>query len=338
MNIASVSWRCGQSCAWVAAGNSRSRVAMPARTAGVSTAVSSGCRASAADDHLAGLGEVRRAGDIGEEPVRGQCPDAASSSSDWSATSSRTSSGRLRQRASGRRRSAPRPVQGASSRIRSKRRRSVAEPPTVADDHLRCRIEDRESPLHQPGTGGDQLVRDEGGPAERRLGGEQRRLAAGTGAEVEPALPRPDRSRPRERQGGELRAFVLDSCAARGDLGDTGGIPARRAGGDRRDRAGLPHIHWVAQAGKGHQADTRRDVVGVEELFELPLATLGGQRVPEGGDDPDRVRVLGREALVARETLQYALAPLLGARPGDRAQDTVDESGGRGRPDRRGPA
>ena len=53
-------------------------------------------------------------------PPGASAPTAASNSSPWSFVSSATSAGAFRHRASGRRRSAPSPVHGASRRMRSK--------------------------------------------------------------------------------------------------------------------------------------------------------------------------------------------------------------------------
>ena len=123
-------------------------------------------------------------------PGRTAC-SAETSSSRWSALSAARSAGVRRHRASGRRRSAPRPVQGASTSTRSYAPgSSVPDRPPVARPHVLDRVRGHRPQrlLDEPRAVRLHLVGDDPRTALPRDGREQRGLAAGTGAQVEPAL------------------------------------------------------------------------------------------------------------------------------------------------------
>ena len=243
MNIASVPIRCGHSCA--VAPSAISRVAR-----GDNRGRSWRCRAARAGP---------RAAPSARRPARGSRPGAASTSRTPGSHPVRapgrrrravrsagqrapaTSSGSFRQRASGRRRSAPSPVHGASSRMRSKViAGAVAAVPTgVALDDPHVVAEHAEGVPHESGARGHELVGDEGRAALLRLGGEQRGLAAGPGAHVEPPLPRAHVRRPAQRERGELRALVLHAQASGGDARHARRVAADAADADGRHRRGV---------------------------------------------------------------------------------------------------
>ena len=157
--------------------------------------------------HADGLGQVRRAGDVGHHAARAHGRSAAASSSRCSRDSSATSSGWRRQRASGRRRSAPSPVHGASTSTRS----NAPSGSGAVRPSATCTVDRQpvDGPAHQlravlGGLDGVQRAALQAGePAE------QRRLAAGPGAQVEPAVPVVVDRHAGQRQRHELAALVL---------------------------------------------------------------------------------------------------------------------------------
>ena len=333
MNIASVPWRCGQSCACGARRAGRGRASRsPASTAGVSSARSARMPGERRGDDLARLGEVRRARDVGEEPAGRERRDGGIEQLRLQARRARRRrSGCLRQRASGRRRSAPRPVQGASSRMRSNRSGvSVAEAPAVALDDLGRRVEHREGVAHEP--------RPASGPARSRRGSPRR-------APPPPRAAPPCRPGPAHRSSQRSPAAIgrarlsasaascePSSCTRARPLATTGScrrVAARpTARRPARRRPGSPtSSRRIARPGSATRLTAGRDVVGREQLLELALAALGGERVAERRDDPvadasTRPRAARRRSSPASS----ALAPLLGRRPGDGAQHAVDEA------------
>ena len=138
---------------------------------------------------------MRGAGDVGDQaagPARVQRDRAAAPVAAGPAAS--TSPGDAATALSGRRRRAPRPVHGTSTRTRSND--PVARPAA-------CRRRRRTSPRHGAQRLGDQpsavrlpLAASSRAPRSRGERGEQGRLAAGTGAQVEPPLVRPVDGRP----------------------------------------------------------------------------------------------------------------------------------------------
>ena len=246
---------------------------------------------------------------------------AASSSSACSAVSSATSPGCLRQRASGRRRSAPRPVHGrveqdAVERARLRSARTAV--PSPLDDLGRRRRTTASAVAHESARAGTSSLATRRRAAERRLGGEQRRLAARAGAQVEPALPRDDRPGAAERERGELRALVLHAGAPARDRGQFGRVAAAetRARSARRGRARRQLRDGRASPGKRDQAHPRRGVVGGQERLELVVAALGGERVrgrrARPRPDASTRRRAGRRR--RRRPASAALAPLVGRR------------------------
>ncbi len=227
MNIASVPWRCGQSCAWVAGGQlevargdagqhgggvDRGELRMPGERRG---------------DDLAGLGEVRRAGDVGEEAAGRECPDGRVEQLGLQGRE-------LRRRPRAACASAP-PGGGAARRgpCRARRagcgrsaRRSVAEARAVADDDLGRGLErPRERSRTSRARAGTSSFATRVAPPSAASAASSAALPPGPAQRSSQRSPGRDRAGPAERERRELRALVLHPRAARGD-----------ARGRRRDR------------------------------------------------------------------------------------------------------
>ena len=103
-------------------------------------------------------------------------------------------------------------------------------------------------PAHQPGAVRLQLGRQQVGAPLGRQCRQQRRLAAGAGAQVEPPLVPPVDLGPRQRERDQLGTLVLDAGPPLGDRRDLAGVTAvehhavRREGGGRAGqlRTGRP--------------------------------------------------------------------------------------------------
>jgi hypothetical protein len=93
-------------------------------------------------------------------------------------------------------------VQGASRRIRA-----------VAGADLGRRHDHRQGLAHEFRPRGDEFVGDERGSSGCRLYGEQRSLASGARAHVQPHLALGDRPCAAQGERRELRALVLDARA-----------------------------------------------------------------------------------------------------------------------------
>ena len=187
------------------------------------------------------LAGVRRAGDVGEDAAGRERPNAASNSSPCSVVSSATSAGGLRHRASGRRRSAPRPVHGASSRMRSNppgapsASRSSSRPsPTCTSTSSGTRRAAERTSSARAGT-----ISFATSTAPRRVPPRRARAVLPPGAAQRSSQRSPARTGigTAERERRELRALVLHADAPAGRLGAAIGSPRERA--DRREAIGL---------------------------------------------------------------------------------------------------
>ena len=76
-------------------------------------------------------------------------------------------------------------------------------------------------------------IRDRDGTTLDRLGREEGGLATGTGAEVEPLLPRADRPRSAQNESGEGRALVLNARPALPHCGQLERVTTVEHGADR---------------------------------------------------------------------------------------------------------
>ena len=100
---------------------------------------------------------------------------------------------------------------------------------------------------------------------------------------------------------------------------------------DRREFVGQAQTFPVrigGEAGERDHVDLGGHVVGGEQVGQLVFVPLGAQRLAESTHDPGGVRELGGEPVIGVDgALEYPVTPFLGARPGDRAQHPVGESG-----------
>ena len=212
-----------------------------------------------------------------------------------------TSAGVRRQRASGRRRSAPSPVHGASTRTRSKlpgSQRRSSRPSTRSTSTGRPRVFCSTSSARRGGG------LDRGDP-RALLGGdrrEQRRLAAGPGAQVQPAAAVvADQRRQRQRAGHQLAALVLDQRLRRRAPARAGRghrrrqvHRIRRVAADRRRRPLRPAAAAVSTPGPGGQVHRRPGVVGGQRGVEFARRRRRARRRRPGRSSADgRARTPG---------------------------------------------
>ena len=188
-----------------------------------------------------GLGQVRRAGHVRDHaagPYRVQ--RAASSSARCSgAERGHVRAGCRRQRASGRRRSAPSPVHGTSTSTRSKPRAATVAGTSVGDD----------DPVRQPAAYRRPVRRrDQGRPVRLHLGRQRARHRARTRAPPSSAAfppgpahrssqrrsAPPSTRRAGRSERGQLAALVLDAGSAAADLRQLGRVAVLEHGGVRR--------------------------------------------------------------------------------------------------------
>ena len=281
-NIASVPCRCGQSCT---VGPSPSR-ARPAN--GRARRSAPGSAASTAITPR-GLGRVRRAGDVGDHAARPGQPRAPRRAARAAVRPvRRTSLGWRRQRASGRRRSAPRPVQGASSSTRSNPPPAPAELPGVADAHVDRPRRAVACATSSARCGRSSLAVDVGAPRGRP------RVAASSAAlPPGPAHRSSQRSSGRraahcgQREGAQLAALVLHGGPARRTDATRPGSPPARRTAERRVRpgpaAGLRDQLVPARCGRarrpGGSAGARRRRPGPPRSRRV-TASVGRRRAP----------------------------------------------------------
>ena len=154
---------------------------------------------------------------------------AASTSSVWSVARRSTSSGCTRQRASGRRRSTPRPEHGASTSTRSKHAGAkAAGVPSAGHDEQQVGLERLDVRDHRPRLGS---ARTSDATTQRARRGKSRRLAAGRRAQVGDPLA----GLRLDEVGHPLRRLVLD--VAVGALRDRGALVHRARARRARRRA-----------------------------------------------------------------------------------------------------
>ena len=205
MNMASVWCRCGQS--WRVSGKRPGGVMGPpaaARAASSSVDVVPSRRGRPSTTPAVSASTGRAGGVEDHSPGPDAVERRARAARCWSGTRSRRSSGVRRQRDSGRRRSAPSPEQGASTRTRSKVSAGQARSGPVGRDHPAARRRRRRAPAGtRRARCGCRSAASSPAPAARRERGQQGRLAARAGAQVQPALvpsldrrPAPARGRP----------------------------------------------------------------------------------------------------------------------------------------------
>ncbi len=197
--------------------------------------------------------------------------------------------------------------------------------PAVVDGDLHVRTD---GAAYELGTVGLRLVGDQPRAPLRGQGGEQRCLAAGTGAQVEPDLVAPLERRVGERERNQLGALVLHPGAALGDGRDVRGVATAEADAVRRERGRLPRQlvpRGPARSGDEHHGG--RLVVGGQHGLEL-IAPLP-QRPLELLDDPARVAVGHGEVAdrVAGSVRRDPRHPGLEVRRRDLAQHGIDQAG-----------
>ena len=240
-----------------------------------------------------------------------------------------------RQRASGRRRSAPSPRAGCVDQDPVEDAGSVRRQGAVRRDHAdgaghqRALVTGGEGALDEPGTGGQPLVRHQAGPPLVGQCGQQPGLATRSRAQVQPELVAALQRRRGQRHGDQLRALVLD------------GGSTLRHGRHRARVAALQHHAVRREAGRlsrqlvprgparssdqGHQ---RVRVVGREQVVQLCATHRLGQLVddPFGVAEGERGVPRRRAALVRRDPVD----PLVEVVLAHRAQHRVDEVAGAG--------
>jgi hypothetical protein len=171
------------------------------------------------------------------------------------------------------------------------------------------------------------LAGDQPGAAAGGESCQQRGLAAGSGAQVEPGrIVASDGSR-RQRHRDQLRALVLDAGAALGDGRDRARVAALEDHAVRRPRRRFSReLVAGGPSGSSHERDPGRLVVGGQQLVQLGPA----ERVAQLLDHPLRVAVGDRRVPHGRRHRIGGDAgdPLVEVVRGDLAQDGVREAGG----------
>ena len=175
-----------------------------------------------------------------------------------------------RQRASGRRRSAPRPVHGASTSTRSNdpgghggRVPSAVTTPSTPSAAPRACARTR------PARCGCRSLATTPRAAFGRERREQGGLAARSGAQVEPAQVGPVERRRGQREGDQLRTLVLHARPPLGDGRDRARVAGRQVHAVRRPARRLARQLLARRpAGPGHQGDAGRFVVGGQQRLE----------------------------------------------------------------------
>ena len=215
------------------------------------------------------------------------------SSARCSGCSASTSAGSRRQRASGRRRSAPSPVHGTSASTRVKRPGPPRRARRVGDDH--------DGPLVERVAAGRAGAPGRRGAARARRrppGCRRRRRARSAAPPCRPVRPRGRATSPGAAGGRvtpQATSWEPSSCTPARPVrtsGRSAGLPVpRTAKGDQRPGPSAPasatSSSTLGQARPDDQRDLRADVVRGERGDEL----VGGQQVGVRLDDPARVRV-----------------------------------------------
>ena len=154
---------------------------------------------------------------------------------------------------------------------------------------------------HQVGPVGTDLIGEQVGALLTGPGGQQSRLAARAGAQVEPALVTPFERGLGGDERHQLTALVLDPGPGVPDRLDPAGISSDHDNGERADppQAGFDVVDPVGLAsdlgqglrgdetGPGAQSHLGVGVVGDQERLQLVgTATVGGQGLAQRLDDP----------------------------------------------------
>ncbi len=155
--------------------------------------------------------------------------------------------------------------------------------------------------------------------------GQESGLAAGAGAQIEPALTSGDRSGTGQGERHELGSLVLHAHRATGTLDRTTRIaPWRHEGGRCVGKAGFPRL---GQPRKGDECHIRRGVVGLEERLQLLATALRRESTAQSADHPHRVRGAQRQPLVVGpRVLLDARLPFFARFTGDPAENRVREA------------
>ena len=299
MNIASVPWRCGQSCALVPAGRSRSRVAIACSTAGVSSALRPGCRASAASTTPRVSPEVRRAGDVRQDAAGRECVDRGIQQRGLQRVElgdirRLLAPARLRTTAQGAEPGARRVEQDAVEPVR----RPGREPQAVASQHLGRRIEHGQRVAHEPARAGTSSLATSVAPPSAASAASSAALPPGPAQRSSQRSPATiGRARlARARRAAIPRPAPARARSRRPEL--PAGSPPPIARRPASTPPGSPSSSTRGEAGQRGQAHRRRHVVGGEQRLELVAAPLGLERRGTR-DDPDGMRVLEREPRIA---------------------------------------
>ena len=233
-NIASVRCRCGQS--WTVPGSGPAQSGTSGSSGARVLEATSSRAPSSAGDHVAGLGEHRRAGGVEDHAARADRVERRGRAAPAGAgPASRGRRGVRRQRDSGRRRRAPSPVHGASTSTRSKLPgRHGGRVPSAGDAPPATPASAGERAAHQPGP-----VRLH---ARWRSGG---RRAAAASAASSAALP------PGPAQRSSHRSSRPSTAAPRPG-------PARPAGSPRPGRRRAPRPRRGRRPGRPRPAPRRR--------------------------------------------------------------------------------
>ena len=345
--------RCGQNCAKRSCGSAQARPGTSASTAGASSTSTPPCAGSTSASDVPGLGQVRRAGDVGDHAAgagglqgRGQqAPLQAAQVGDGLRGTPPAGLGAAAQGAEpGARDVGDDPVEGAR---RPGRPRPVghhhagrAPPaPAVAARPWRSGC----GGAHQPGPVRAYLGRDQPGALLRGQAAEQAGLAA-RAAQVQPpvvaaghpaAVTSPLRTPPLCTRVSAMAASWLASswtparpCA---DGRDPGRVALGQVGAELRPpgrgRAGRGQLGGPGQA--GDRAQGNRGALAVGGQRGLGLGQRAAERLTQRGDDPPGVAVPdGQVALeVVGASRGRDLEPGLQVAARDAAQDGVDESG-----------
>ena len=198
-----------------------------------------------------------------------------------SGTSASRSVGCRRQRASGRRRSAPRPGAGRVHEHPVERAGGPRRAGAVAGDHAQHAVGTAERAPDQVRRGAAAARWPAARPPAGRQRRQQRGLAAGSGAEVQPAQVGPVERRRGQGERDQLRALVLHAGPALGH--GRRRHPGRRRPGARRtatSAVGSPGSSSTGRApGTGDQGHPRRLVVGRQQRLDLALPDGLGERL-----------------------------------------------------------
>ncbi len=286
MNIASVPCRCGQS--WTVPARGPAASGTPAPVGERPPAPTSSRSTSTVAHDVAGLGEHRRAGRVDDHaPGPDQVERRVQQPALEGHQRRRGPSGRRRQRDSGRRRSAPSPVHGASTSTRSKAAGPPRRPRAVGDHHPADAGRSRQRPGAPAPRGAAAARARPAGTALGRQRGQQRGLAAGAGAQVEPplvaALDRRARSAP-ARPAGEPSSCTPARPSA--TAANRRGVAAARAPRRTASSGSAPpgSSSRVERPGRATSVTRRGVVVGGQQRVELVGALA--QRLGQPLDDP----------------------------------------------------